>query len=644
MAARGGGGGRGAAEGRGHGGQAGCGANFGHGSRQSGGGAENFTGKQGFNNFYVGGPSRTAGGGNQNAEFFNGGYQGVASYQGAGNNGFQLAAFQGGPGFQGLQGFNGTNAFPAATGFAPIFQPYGFQAQPLFNVGSGFDGNFCGGGGRNRRGCGGGRVDNSSRHGRGRTYGTGRGEIEAKEDLVQHEQSATAGLTDVAQQGVAGGLQEAVLNMPPTRRQPAPQAVANGAANADAILAKKGKKSADKLKCNRCNLAGQFAAECVSVLCDFCERYGHANAECPLHLAPKPQLRIYGLCDDELMFFELPLMGSYKPKMENSRAAMISIQGGVMTPPQIVSQLQRLVPVENFVWDVSVTEDNNFRVLFPSKEDLERLKVFGTFQVPNSVCTMTVVSWGARVEPLYLLPEVWVRVHGIPPRHRGDYLALWAVGDLFGKTIAVDMPYTRQHGVVRLRVDFMDYSKIPANKHMFVKSGFFDLQFEVEDAPVVGPDAVMAEAPRDDTDPGGDDQGGQMGGSYGADSAVPPGLANVAPQARTGQNDPPNGGIVQNFNNQNPHPPQDRTSRSDGQKIRHPPSPKSSAEEWRVVRPHPPSPESPKPQQTETEKVARPVSVKETQLVSVKEAQLVAVKEAQLVTVKELQPGSVEVM
>jgi hypothetical protein len=279
-----------------------------------------------------------------------------------------------------------------------------------------------------------------------------------------------------------------------------PQMVAAlSAAVADGLPAKKG-KNLEKLKCNRCGLTGHLVLDCSTVLCDFCERADHSNADCPLHLAPKPQLRMYGWADEELTFFEMPLTGSYKPKMENSRTARITIDGGVLTSLQIVTQLQRLVPVHDFHWDVRLTEDNSFRVMFPSKEELERLKVFGTFHVPNSNCKMTVDIWGARLEPLYLLLEVWLRVHGLPSRPRGDYLALWAIGDWFGKRLEVDMPFTRQHGVVRLRLGCMDFTKIPENKHMLVKDGFYDLRFEVENVPMTASDADMLDANQHDGD------------------------------------------------------------------------------------------------------------------------------------------------
>jgi hypothetical protein len=276
-----------------------------------------------------------------------------------------------------------------------------------------------------------------------------------------------------------------------------------------AVNQKKG-KNPDKIKCNRCGLAGHIAYGCVQVLCDFCERAGHANADCPLHNAPKPQMIMHGIADDELCFFEMPCTASYKPKMENSRTGRISIDGGVLTAQQIVSQLQRLVPVENYHWDVFPTEDNSFRATFPNKAELERLKVFGACNVPNTGCTMTVDSWGARVDPNVRLPEVWIRVAGIPPRHRGDYLAVWALGTLFGKTFEVDTPFTRQHGIARIRIGCMDFTKIPALKSVFIKDGFFDLLFEVENAAMLHSDAVMHDAYSHDDDTNGGN--GNLGG------------------------------------------------------------------------------------------------------------------------------------
>ncbi|KAM0901614.1 hypothetical protein ACQ4PT_019866 [Festuca glaucescens] len=510
-------GGRGVLEARGRG-DAGAarGGNAGHGAQQGRGGAENFAQPPGFNNFFIGGPSVTDGvGGNMPGGFFNGAYPGVV--------GFQSTV----PGFPGAAPFLGSMVYPGAPGYpfqggpavAPGFQAYAAlpPQQMGFNAGTGFDAAGRGAAVCNRRrndARGLGRGD-STTHGRGlgRGSGLGRGNVDKaapyqeQHEVGDHQLQAQVG--DVAVSQTSAGGAEAMVQPVPTLVLPGPgysaaqampqMVAALSAAVADGLPTKRG-KNLEKLKCNRCGLTGHIALGCTTMLCDFCEQADHSNANSPLHLAPKPQLRMYGWADEELTFFELPLTGSYKPKMENSRTARITIDGGVLTSLQIVTQLQRLVPVDDFHWDVRLTEDNSFRVLFPSKEELERLKVFGNFHVPNSACKMTVDIWGARLEPLYLLPEVWVRVHGLPSRPRGDYLALWAIGDWFGKTLEVGMPFTRQHGVVRLRLGCMDYTKIPESKHMPVKDGFYDLRFEVENVPMVVADADMLDANQDSGD------------------------------------------------------------------------------------------------------------------------------------------------
>jgi hypothetical protein len=79
-----------------------------------------------------------------------------------------------------------------------------------------------------------------------------------------------------------------------------------------------------------------------------------------------------------------------------------------------------------------------------------------------------------------MLPEVWVRVSGLPSDVRSDYLTLWGVGTLFGKTLDVDMAYTRKNKVLRTKIGCLDHRLIPADSDMFIRRGFYKLRFEVE--------------------------------------------------------------------------------------------------------------------------------------------------------------------
>ena len=84
------------------------------------------------------------------------------------------------------------------------------------------------------------------------------------------------------------------------------------------------------------------------------------------------------------------------------------------------------------------------------------------FKVPKSTCELTFYSWSEMIEPIDILPEIWVRVSGISENHIGDYLALWTARYMFGKTLKIDMvAYTRKHGVLCTLIGCLNYTKIP---------------------------------------------------------------------------------------------------------------------------------------------------------------------------------------
>jgi hypothetical protein len=69
---------------------------------------------------------------------------------------------------------------------------------------------------------------------------------------------------------------------------------------------------------------------------------------------------------------------------------------------------------------------------------------------------------------------------GIPQRRIGDFLAMWSLGTLFGKTLKVDMKYTREKGVLWILVGCLDFRRIPAKERIFIGDGFYDISFEVQ--------------------------------------------------------------------------------------------------------------------------------------------------------------------
>jgi hypothetical protein len=113
------------------------------------------------------------------------------------------------------------------------------------------------------------------------------------------------------------------------------------------------------------------------------------------------------------------------------------------------------------------------------------------------------------MEPTSKLPEIWILMSGIPQRRIGDFLAMWSLGTLFGKTLKVDMKYTWEKGVLRILVGCLDFRRIPAKERIFIADGFYDISFEVE----VQRDLEMITAANPGEEPSDNDGHGNNGDS-----------------------------------------------------------------------------------------------------------------------------------
>jgi hypothetical protein len=178
----------------------------------------------------------------------------------------------------------------------------------------------------------------------------------------------------------------------------------------------------------------------------------------------------------------------------------VAVEGGIMTIPELIAQLQFLMPDDQYQWDVQQMEDNVFRVNFPSRSDLVKAQHFGKFCVPKSQITLSFDFWRKDVEPVWTAEEVWVRVHGFPPFALDEIVALWAFGDIFGETTDIDIPYTRANNVLRICISCLDPALIPTSLDVKIRNDFFRLSFEVEGlrAPTTVDDGVSEDMHKDD--------------------------------------------------------------------------------------------------------------------------------------------------
>jgi hypothetical protein len=142
---------------------------------------------------------------------------------------------------------------------------------------------------------------------------------------------------------VVDGAAHGAVPVQPTV-QPTPDQTVNIAAEELANNAKKKKTES----CFRCKQPGHYIGDCTVPMCDICESVNHISTACHLLHAPKPTVAMYGYANEALMFFETPLRGTYRPKIENAKLAKLTIQGNAMAISEIVEQLKWIVPSEQF--------------------------------------------------------------------------------------------------------------------------------------------------------------------------------------------------------------------------------------------------------------------------------------------------------
>ncbi|KAE8806429.1 hypothetical protein D1007_17234 [Hordeum vulgare] len=243
----------------------------------------------------------------------------------------------------------------------------------------------------------------------------------------------------------------------------------------------KAARKKEKLTGYRCGVPGHFVMDCTTVLCDICEKPGHDDAACPLLLAPKLVINIYGVCQNRLMFFETPksTLVLAPPRLESSRTGLVKVTNGTLTAEQVSQQLRRLVS-ETYEWASDRVDEQSFQVEFPRREDLQRLLTFGVSRVSGSKCLLEFEEC-KKPEPHGIrLKKVWIKFPGIPETLLNDFLIVWSLGSLIGKTEKVDMPFTRKRGVARLLVMVLDVEFIPDFAPWSYDGVHYDLDVEVE--------------------------------------------------------------------------------------------------------------------------------------------------------------------
>jgi hypothetical protein len=109
-----------------------------------------------------------------------------------------------------------------------------------------------------------------------------------------------------------------------------------------------------------------------------------------------------------LGFYHIPHAPFSFGKTSNT-TALVMVQGGALSIPQLVAKLGRLIP-ERWQWEVTQHENNSFIVPFLSQGDLLPSVAFEKAHIKEHSVDWFFEEWQPEEEG-HPLPRVWIQIH-----------------------------------------------------------------------------------------------------------------------------------------------------------------------------------------------------------------------------------------
>jgi hypothetical protein len=123
--------------------------------------------------------------------------------------------------------------------------------------------------------------------------------------------------------------------------------------------------------CYRCKTKGHAIEVChARMYRDICASHDHVRPRCPKFRAVRLAAMLCGFAVEGLGFFHIQHEISQQQRNE-ARTALISVVDSSLTAPNVISELERLIPGP-WRWNVEEIGNNSFKTVFPSKAELLR--------------------------------------------------------------------------------------------------------------------------------------------------------------------------------------------------------------------------------------------------------------------------------
>jgi hypothetical protein len=124
------------------------------------------------------------------------------------------------------------------------------------------------------------------------------------------------------------------------------------------------------------------------LLCEICGSTEHLKGKCWILKQPHP----CGSVVSGLGFYHIPHHAPISSTRSDNRTPLVTVQGGTLSIPQLVTELSRLIP-KKWLWNVTQHDTNSFVVSFPSRGDLQRSVASGRADIKQHGVRRHFVEW-----------------------------------------------------------------------------------------------------------------------------------------------------------------------------------------------------------------------------------------------------------
>ena len=229
--------------------------------------------------------------------------------------------------------------------------------------------------------------------------------------------------------------------------------------------------------------------------CVICKQEGHASAYCPSR-GKQPHLQIMGSAIPGEGFFCMEFEDDLLAVGEATKVAngaILSVEPGRLSLRTLKQELKHMV-ARDWDWQIVQVGDNDFAVVFPSADLLHMAKTSGKlFLSIHDITVLVRDSIHETIVPLSM-PEVWLRLHGIPKKHR-RFDRLMEGLKMLGRPIVVDELSLIRVGPVRMKFGCRAPDKMNGFVQVWFNHEGYYIRVEVEKLPMRPGDGPAASGP-----------------------------------------------------------------------------------------------------------------------------------------------------